>query len=190
AKIIIPKFEILSSAINLNIAGTHTFTNNVDYRITLLLSEVLGKKLKKPKANEFGYVESDGLQKQSKLYLKMTGNIDNIKVAYDSEELKNNIKSKFTKEKSTVKSLLKEEFGVFKKDASVKPFTKEESKQSPFQIEVDSSFINKKQTSEGAQNKTTKEVDRNEPEKKSKFGKFLDKIAKPNDEEFVAPIEN
>jgi hypothetical protein len=190
AKIIIPKFEILSSAINLNIAGTHTFNNNVDYRITLLLSEILGRKLEKPKVSEFGFVENDGLQKQSKLYLKMTGNIDNIKVAYDSEELKNNIKSKFTKEKSTVKSLLKEEFGVFKKDASVKPFTKEESKQSPFQVEMDSSFINKKQKSESSHNKTTKEVDKNEAEKKSKFGIFLDKIAKPNDEQFVAPIEN
>ena len=190
AQIIIPKFEILSSAMNLSIAGTHTFTNNVDYRITLLLSEVLGNKVEKTKANEFGYVESDGLQKQSKLYLKMTGNIDNIKVAYDSEGLKNNIKSKFTKEKSTIKSLLKEEFGVFKEDPSVKPFTKEERKQSPFQVEVDSSFIKKKQKSESAQNKTTKKADKNDPEKKSKFGKFLDKIATPNDEEFVAPIEN
>jgi hypothetical protein len=190
AQIIIPKFEILSSAMNLSIAGTHTFTNNVDYRITLLLSEVLGNKVEKTKANEFGYVESDGLQKQSKLYLKMTGNIDNIKVAYDSEGLKNNIKSKFTKEKSTIKSLLKEEFGVFKEDPSVKSFTKEERKQSPFQVEVDSSFIKKKQKSESAQNKTTKKADKNDPEKKSKFGKFLDKIATPNDEEFVAPIEN
>ena len=190
AQIIIPKFEILSSAMNLSIAGTHTFTNNVDYRVTLLLSEILGKKVKKTKANEFGYVESDGLQKQSKLYLKLTGNIDNIKVAYDSEELKNNIKSKFTKEKSTVKSLLKEEFGMFKEDTSVKPFAKEERRQSPFQVEVDSSFIKKKQKSESAQNKPTKKVDKNEPEKKTKFGKFLDKIVTPNDEEFVEPIEN
>jgi len=188
--IIVPKFEILSSALNLNIAGTHTFDNYIDYRVTLLLSELLGKKAKKPQGNEFGYVESDGLQKQSKLYLKMTGNIEDVKVAYDSKGLKENIKSKFSKEKTTVKSLLKEEFGMYKDDSTVKPLPPEERKQSPFQVEVDSSFIKKKQQSKEAQNKTTKSSVENEPKKNSKFGKFLDKIATPNEEEFVAPIEN
>ena len=57
SKIIIPNFEINSSVMNLSVAGTHTFDNNIDYHITLLLSEVLGKKARKPKVNEFGYVE-------------------------------------------------------------------------------------------------------------------------------------
>ncbi len=188
--IIIPKFEILSSAMNLSIAGTHTFNNDIDYHITLLLSEVLGSKAKKPNVNEFGYVEADGLQNKSKLYLKMTGNVDNINISYDSKGLKDNIKLKLSKEKTTVKSLLKEEFGIYKNDATVKPLQVEERKLSPFQIEVDSSFIKKKQLSKGAQNKTTKGKSENEPAKKSKFGKFLDKIATPNEEEFVSPIEN
>ena len=187
-EIIIPRFEILSSALNLSIAGIHTFDNDIDYHITLLMSELLGRKAKKPKADEFGYVESDGLQKQSKLYLKMTGNIDDIKVTYDSKGLKDNIKSKLTREKTTVKSLLKEEFGVYKNDATVKPLPPSDRKQSPFQVEVDSSFI--KQNSKEPQNKTTKVEGQNESTKKSKFGKFLDKIAEPNEEEFVAPIEN
>lgn len=188
--IIIPKFEIFSTAMNLNIAGTHTFENDIDYHITLLLSEVLGKKAKKPNMNEFGYVEADGLQKKSKLYLKMTGNIDDVKITYDSKGLKDNIKLKLSKEKTTVKSLLKEEFGIYKNDTTVKPLPIEERKQSPFQVEVDSSFIKKKQQSKDSQNKTTKDKSVNEPAKKSKFGKFLDKIAKPNEEEFVSPIEN
>ena len=188
-EIIIPRFEIQSTALNLSIAGTHTFDNDIDYHITLLLSEVLGRKVKKPKVNEFGYVESDGLQKQSKLYLKMTGNVDDIKVAYDSKGLKDNVKSKLTRERSTVKSLLKEEFGVYKNDLSVKPLPVEVRKQSPFQVEVDSSFIKKKELSKDTQNKTTNPKVKNEPAKKSKFGEFLDKIAEPNEEEFVAPIE-
>lgn len=189
AEIIIPKFEILSSATNLSIAGRHTFENDLDYHVTLLLSKILGKKARKPKSNEFGYVENDGLEKQSKLYLKMTGNIDDIKIAYDSKELKNNIKSKFTKEKSTVKSLLKEEFGIYKNDTSVKPIPSVQPKQSPFQVEVDSSFIKKKASSKAPQNKSTTKEKSGEPAKKSKFGKFLDKIAQPNEEEYVAPIE-
>ena len=34
--IIIPKFEILSSAMNLSIAGTHTFNNDIDYHLSLI----------------------------------------------------------------------------------------------------------------------------------------------------------
>lgn len=189
-EIIIPRFEILSSAMNLSIAGTHNFNNDIDYHITLLLNEVLGRKAKKPKVTEFGYVESDGLQGQSKLYLKMTGNIDDIKVAYDSKGLKDNVKSKLSKEKNTVKSLLKDEFGVFKNDTTVKSLPSEIESENPFEVEVDSSYIKKYTNKEGPQNKTDKKKAENEPAKKSKFGKFLDKIAKPNEEEFVAPIEN
>ncbi|MBL4710276.1 MAG: AsmA-like C-terminal region-containing protein, partial [Flavobacteriales bacterium] len=86
--ITIPRFEILSSAMNLSIAGTHSFTNDVDYHITLLLSELLRTKAKKFNSSEFGTVVNDGLEKKSKLYLKMTGNIDDLKVAYDTKELK------------------------------------------------------------------------------------------------------
>jgi len=190
SEIIIPRFEILSSALNLSIAGMHTFDNDIDYHITMLLSEVLGKKVKKPTNSEFGYVENDGLQKQSKLYLKMTGNIENVQVAYDTKELKENIKSKFTTEKTTIKSLLKEEFGAYKNDPNVKTLPEKRRKQSPFQVEVDSSLINKKVPSNTVPNKATTKQSENETEKKTKFGKFLDKIAKPNEEEFVAPIEN
>ena len=190
SEIITPRFEILSSALNLSIAGTHTFDNDIDYHITMLLSEVLGKKVKTPTNSEFGYLENDGLQKQSKLYLKMTGNIENVLVAYDTKELKENIKSKFATEKTTIKSLLKEEFGAYKNDPTVKTFPEKRRKQSPFQVEVDSSLINKKVPSNPVPNKATTKQSENETEKKTKFGKFLDKIAKPNEEEFIAPIEN
>ena len=46
-EIIIPRFKIQSTALNLSIAGTHTFDNDIDYHITLLLSEVLGREVKK-----------------------------------------------------------------------------------------------------------------------------------------------
>lgn len=188
--IIIPRFEILSSAMNLSIAGTHSFNNDIDYHITLLLSELLGIKAKKPKTSEFGYVVNDGLDKKSKLYLKMTGNIDNLKVAYDTKELKTNLKKKFVQEKNTVKSILKEEFGLFKKDSSLKPEPIISRKESPFEVELDSSFIKEKSTQKRSKNSSENQQKENEVEKKGRFGKFLDKIAKPNEEEFVSPIEN
>lgn len=181
----IPRFEVLSSAINLSIAGTHNFNNDIDYHITLLMSEILGKKVKKPEGTEFGYVEDDGLTKKAKLYLKMTGNVDDPKISYDTKELKNNLKQKFETEKNTVKGLLKEEFGLFKKDTTIKKTPPVEKKKSPFSVEIDSSFT--KSQNRDQQNKTAEKE--NESKKKSKFGKFLDKIAQPNDEEFVEPVE-
>ncbi|MBL4708640.1 MAG: hypothetical protein JKY48_09410 [Flavobacteriales bacterium] len=72
----------------------------------------------------------------------------------------------------------------------MKPLPTITRRESPFEVEVDSSFI--KETSSQNKQKTSYENKQkgNEMEKKGRFGKFLDKIAKPNEEEFVAPIEN
>ncbi|MEX2379457.1 MAG: AsmA-like C-terminal region-containing protein, partial [Vicingaceae bacterium] len=86
-KVFIPRFDVNSSALNVGIAGSHSFDNEIDYKFTLLLNEILGKKAKKPKSNEFGYVEDDGLGR-TKLFLKMTGTVDNPDISYDKEQLK------------------------------------------------------------------------------------------------------
>lgn len=192
SKITIPRFDIASSAINLSLAGTHTFENLIDYRVTLLLSEILGKKAKESKSyqeSEFGYVEDDGTGK-TKLFIKMTGSVDDPKIGYDTKALKNNFQKKFSKEKNTFKSLIKEEFGLFKNDTSLKPDPPVIRKNSPFQVELDSSYSKKKATNKTPVNEKNSATKKNENRNKSKFGKFLDKIAKPNEEEFVDPIEN
>ena len=187
----IPRFDLYSSALNMSIAGTHSFKNEIDYHFTLLLSDVLGRKAKKPKGNEFGYVEDDGLGK-SKLFLKMTGTVDNPEVKYDSKQLRSTLKDKITNEKKVFKGILKEEFGFFKKDTTLTPSKTSHTKpkQSPFQVEIDSSYLKKSDKNQTNGNQEVKSEDKNEKGNKSKFGKFLDKIAKPNEEEFVEPIEN
>lgn len=183
----IPKFDLYSSAMNVTVSGTHTFDNEIDYHFTLLLNELLGRKVRKPKRNEFGYVEDDGLGK-TKLFLKMTGTVANPKIAYDSKELKNNLKEKLRQEKQTVKRLLKEEFGWFKKDTSL--VAPKPQQKSPFQVEIDSTYLRQKGNKNGHIEQEKGEKEEKGAERKSKFGKFLDKIAKPNEEEYVEPIEN
>ena len=180
----LPKFDVYSSALDVNIAGTHTFENDIDYHFTLFLNQLLNRKAKKPAQNEFGYVEDDGLGK-SKLFLKMTGTVSNPIISYDAGQLKTSIKESFEKEKQSVKSILNEEFGLFKKESLKKPTEKENSR-SPFQVEIDSSYIKKKERSKPAVSNETKEEKK---EKKSNFGKFMDKIASPNEEEYVQPKE-
>jgi hypothetical protein len=117
-KIFIPSMEIKSSALNLTASGTHTFSNIVDYSIKLLLSDVLGKKVK-DQNSEFGIVEDDGLGKSS-LFLRMSGPADNPKFAYDKKAVMKKIQSDITSEKQTLKDIFKKEFssGAHKKDST------------------------------------------------------------------------
>lgn len=132
--ITIPKTSIKSNAINLELWGKHTFDNQIDYHIQLLLSELLAKK---PRANkdfdeELSLVENDPENRRS-VFILMTGSIDNPIIKYDRKGAKAKIKDDIKQEKQNLKQLLKEEFGFFKKD-SVKKETQKASEN--FQIKV------------------------------------------------------
>lgn len=112
-KIYIPSMEIRSSALNLSGSGVHTFENIVDYRIKLLLSDVLGKKLRTQ--SEFGEIEDDGLGR-TQIFLTMKGPVDDPKIGYDRKAAGEKIRTDIQREKQNLKGMLKEEFGSFKKD--------------------------------------------------------------------------
>ena len=122
-KIFVPKMEINSSALNLSLSGSHSFDNVVDYHFKLLLSELLSKKAKVAKSenNEFGIIEEDGLGiNKTAIYLSMSGPLENPKISYDKSGLKAQWKENFSSEKQKIKSILKNEFGWFKKDSTLK----------------------------------------------------------------------
>ncbi len=117
--ITIPRTSIKSTAINLELWGTHSFDNVIDYHIQLLLSEVLSKR---PKANkefdeELSLVENDPENRRS-VFILMTGPIDNPSIKYDRKGAREKIKQDIQQEKQNVKQILKEEFGFFKKDTT------------------------------------------------------------------------
>jgi hypothetical protein len=127
--ITIPKTAIKNSALNLDLSGTHTFDNEIDYHIQLLISELLAKKRQK-KDDEFGPVEKDSNKRSA--FISMTGTVDNPIIKYDRMGLKQKIKEDLKQEKQTIKTLLKTEFGLFKKDSSLRSPKKEET---TFEIE-------------------------------------------------------
>lgn len=177
--IVIPKFLIENSALSITLEGEHHFNQNIDYYIELYLNDVLGKKVRKPQNNEFGYVEDDGLGR-SKLFLKMSGTSSNPVFSYNKTGLKDHLKEKIAIEKESLKSLLNKEFGFFKKDSTIQQSKESSSKKaSPFQIEWEGN-------TDSTRNSRT-EKPKKKANKKSKLGKFIDKIAQPNEEEFVDP---
>lgn len=118
-RINIPQMEVQSSALNLSLSGVHDFDNIVDYRLQLLLSDVLGRKVKQQNS-EFGEVEDDGLGR-TRLFLSMKGPVDDPKIGYDRKGAGEKVRSDLAREKQTIKSMLKEEFGLFRKDTAKAP---------------------------------------------------------------------
>lgn len=118
--ITIPKMEVKSNAINITASGTHTFKNEINYRVKLSLNELLSKKAKQAKKqnDEFGEVADDGLGRTN-IFLLMTGTVDNPIIKYDSKSAIKNVQQDLKVEKQTLKTILKEEFGLFKKDSTL-----------------------------------------------------------------------
>lgn len=187
-KIYIPQFQIKSSAMNLYCSGTHDFDNNIDYHFKVTLSELLSKKRLReaPKNKEFEEVEEDE-QGKTTLFISMTGNIDNPKIKFDRKELKQFVKDEVKNEKQTVKQLLKEEFGLFKRDKTLKEKTeKKASMPKDFEVEWEeetkpSQSTDKQNQQEDKQSKTKKKKLFN-GDSKSKQSKEKDRNTENSDD--------
>jgi len=133
----IPTMDINSTAFNIVISGTHTFDNEILYKLKVLLSEVLAKKARRKKENrEFGRIEDDGLGRTS-LHLTIEGTVDDYRIFYDTKDLKEHIKESLREEKQELKQILKEEFGWFRKDSTLRINKDTVREKSPIIIEWD-----------------------------------------------------
>jgi hypothetical protein len=134
-KITIPAMEINSSAMNIVASGTHGFDNMIDYHLQLLLSQVIGKKVKNMNT-EFGTIEDDNLGR-TRLFISMKGPASNPKLAYDSKSVKEKIAVDFSKEKQNLKEILKKEFGSNKENNVQAKKEDKNKKQEELQIETE-----------------------------------------------------
>jgi len=116
----IPQMEINSSAVNFTVSGRHNFDNTYEYHVKVYLSELLSGKMKKNQTiTDFGAVEDDGLGRTS-VFLKITGQGNNIKVSPDLKATGVRIRESLNNEKSNLIKILNEEHGLFKKDTAMK----------------------------------------------------------------------
>ncbi len=135
--ITLPKTTIKSTALNMELWGKHTFDNQIDYHIQLLISELLAKKPRSNKSfdEELSLVENDPENRRS-VFILMTGPIDNPTIKYDRKGAKQKIKEDIQIEKQTIKQILKEEFGLFKKDTVNSNKNKSNKADQKFQIKI------------------------------------------------------
>ena len=115
----IPQMEVRSSAVDLSVNGQHSFDNDYEYHVKVLLSEILSRKRKKNKTSvtEFGQVQDDGLGRTSML-LKIVYKGEDIKVSYDLKAAANEVKNNLKSERKNLKTILNEEYGWYKNDST------------------------------------------------------------------------
>lgn len=185
----IPKTDIQSSALNLVLSGTHTFSNEIDYQFVVRMKDVLSKKARKAKKenSEFGIIEDDGLY--TRLYLRMTGTVDEPEFKYDRHGVKEKWQEEMQQEKRTIKSILKDEFNWFSNDTTVKvPEKKEEG--TGFEIEWEDTPGKDSVKTDGSKpDKPKGNEEKNENKDEGKLKKWLNKVSDPNEEEYEDPPE-
>lgn len=133
-KIQIPRMDIRSSAIDLNISGTHYFDNRIDYQLNFRLADLLttGRK----KSSEFGEIVDDGTG--LRIFMKMYGTVDKPEFAMDRKAIRQKREAEFKQETQVVKSILKKEFGLFKSDTTLQAIPRQEQKaETKFEIKVE-----------------------------------------------------
>ena len=122
----VPQMEVKSSAADLSVNGKHSFDNDYEYHVKILLSEILSRKRKKNKSKvtEFGVVEDDGLGRTSMLlksYRKRRGS----KVGYDMKAARAEVKNNIEDGKTNLKTILNQEYGWYKERYCYKEKTEE-----------------------------------------------------------------
>lgn len=147
SQIMIPKMTISSNVMDINLSGIHGFNDDIDYRFDFTLRKLY---YKKPQEELFGPVADDELGKR--LFLRMYGNLEDPQYELDSEEKQVVMKQNIEQEKKDVKSLLKSELGLFKKDSTVKNYTAPKKIEPTFEIKWDE-FDDKKETEKTESNK-------------------------------------
>jgi len=114
--VIIPKMTINSSAMEVELTGVHGFNDIVDYRIALNARDLRDIEYK----SEFGEIEYE--ETGARLFVHISGHLDNLNFSWDKGAHKEQFKEKLKEEKEEIKAMLKSEFGMYKKDSTVKKY--------------------------------------------------------------------
>jgi len=131
----IPNMEIKSNAININLSGEHTFENKIDYRLQVLLSDLLARRNRESRnpQEQYGDIIDDGLGRTT-LFLRVTGDIDNPVFRYDTRAVRDKLRDDLQQEGQNLRQAIRTEFGLNKSDTlpdgtPVQPTEREKQKE-------------------------------------------------------------
>jgi hypothetical protein len=106
----IPSMEVKSTAMDLEVSGTHWFDDRIDHHLNFRLSDLF--RMGKPAKDEFGPIVDDGTG--MRIFLHMYGTASDPRFANDGAMAAARRKQQFQQEKQELKSILREELGLFR----------------------------------------------------------------------------
>lgn len=121
--VFIPRMMIRNSALNLEIEGTQTFDNYMEYNLGLSVAELLATKAKwiaKKSEKRIENNQNGGLT----AYIVMKGTPDDLQIKYDRATVKENIKEEAKLEKARILKALKGEGGLEEDESKKKNYDK------------------------------------------------------------------
>ena len=126
----IPVMTIASSALDINIAGTHGFDNRIDYKMNFRLRQLV----KQRKETEFGSIEDDGLG--MRIFMTMTGTTEKPVFSMDKTAKKTWRKDKWKQEGKNINNIINKELKTIFGDKTGKN-TFDPKEKPKFEIEWD-----------------------------------------------------
>ena len=99
--------DIRSTALSVHVSGSHSFNNIMDYRIRLLLSDVLGRKVKERQSVNVDEIR-ENMEGKTTIQVKMRGHVDDYKISLDKVKLKGDVFEEIKKETIEIKNIIKE----------------------------------------------------------------------------------
>jgi len=106
----IPTMEVKSTAMDLELSGTHWFDDRIDHHLNFRLSDLF--RLGKPARDEFGPIQDDGTG--MRIFLHMYGTASDPVFANDGAMASAKRREQFQQERQELKSVLREGFGIGK----------------------------------------------------------------------------
>lgn len=165
-KIVFPKMEIKSNLLDIYVRGTQNFDSYMDYHFDFKLRDLKTN----TKDSQFGEVVDDGTG--IRLFLHLFGTSEKLNFKWDKEANKEQTKENIQKAKTDALSILKTEFGINKKDTSIKKYVPEKKVKEVITIGFDEEKEPKKEDLEPKKNSKMQE----------KLNRLKQQNAKPKEE--------
>jgi hypothetical protein len=125
------KMHIASSALDLDLVGSHSFEHQIDYAVGLRLRDLLVQETQ----TEFGEILDDGTG--LRLFVRISGPLDDPKVSWDKKGKKEAAQEQFERSQQESKEILKATFGLYKNDPNVGSYQEKTSPHETIQVKFD-----------------------------------------------------
>jgi hypothetical protein len=123
--------HIASSALDLDLVGSHSFEHQIDYAVGLRLRDLLVQETQ----TEFGEILDDGTG--LRLFVRISGPLDDPKVSWDKKGKKEAAQEQFERSQQESKEILKATFGLYKNDPNVGSYQEKTSPHETIQVKFD-----------------------------------------------------